>query len=153
MKHNLIIKSSSSSVMVCKMDPRHSRACAKRQILGAATANLKGKGLEKKGLGASKRRQVLKKMPPTPTRTSKKRSLELEDSDVNTTSIITSITSPTTLSSPTHTHTHPVPPRKKRCSADQDLLLAGDVLIAVKRTRRSTSMSTPLSSNSSPAPF
>lgn len=152
MKHNLIIKSSSSSVMVCKMDPRHSRACAKRQILGAATANLKGKGLEKKGLGASKRRQVLKKMPPTPTRTSKKRSLELEDSDVNT-SIITSITSPTTLSSPTHTHTHPVPPRKKRRSADQDLLLAGDVLIAVKRTRRSTSMSTPLSSNSSPAPF
>ena len=138
--------------MVCKMDPRHSRACAKRQILGAATANLKGKGLEKKGLGASKRRQVLKKMPPTPTRTSKKRSLELEDSDVNT-SIITSITSPTTLSSPTHTHTHPVPPRKKRRSADQDLLLAGDVLIAVKRTRRSTSMSTPLSSNSSPAPF
>lgn len=152
MKHNLIIKSSSSSVMVCKMDPRHSRACAKRQILGAATANLKGKGLEKKGLGASKRRQVLKKMPPTPTRTSKKRSLELEDSDVNT-SIITSITSPTTLSSPTHTHTHPVPPRKKRRSADQDLLLVGDVLIAVKRTRRSTSMSTPLSSNSSPAPF
>lgn len=45
------------------MDPRRPQFCIERQIIGAAAANLKGKGLGKKGLGAKVRQKVLKKIP------------------------------------------------------------------------------------------
>ena len=141
-----MIPSASFSVMVCKMDPRQSKVCAKRQILGAATANLKGKGLEKKGLGTSKRRQILKKMPPIPI--SRKRSRSLDHDECYLLSL-----SPATSSS-THTHTtHPPPLKKKRRSADRDLQQIGGLLVVeTRRTSRSISMSTN-SHFSSPAPF
>lgn len=46
-----------------KMDPRRPQFCVERQIIGAAAAKLKGKGLGKKGLGAKVRQKVLKKVP------------------------------------------------------------------------------------------
>ncbi|KAF8059517.1 hypothetical protein FPV67DRAFT_1716693 [Lyophyllum atratum] len=46
-------------VMVCKLDPRHSALSLKRQILGAAAAKLKGKGLDRIGIRPNERKRLL----------------------------------------------------------------------------------------------
>ncbi|KAF8974289.1 hypothetical protein BDZ97DRAFT_2052948 [Flammula alnicola] len=80
-------------VMVCKMDPRKSLYCVQRHILGAATAKLKGKGLEKKGIDRKTKVTLLKKIS--------KRQREDDDKENSDTL--------STLSS-----SSPIPPRKRR---------------------------------------
>ncbi|KAF8954246.1 hypothetical protein BDZ97DRAFT_1766393 [Flammula alnicola] len=80
-------------VMVCKMDPRKPLYCVQRHILGAATAKLKGKGLEKKGIDRKTKVTLLKKIS--------KRQREDDDKENSDTL--------STLSS-----SSPIPPRKRR---------------------------------------
>lgn len=102
--------------MVCKMDPRRPQFCIERQIIGAAAANLKGKGLGKKGLGAKVRQKVLKKIPAGIRQ--EKRGREENDEG----------------ESATVSASHP-PPKKKHRSADRDLFT--DVLQSSTKVLRS----------------
>lgn len=89
--------------MVCKMDPRRPQFCVERQIIGAAAAKLKGKGLGKKGLGAKVRQKVLKKVPSGMRQEKRAR----EENDEGKAVAVSPLLLP--------------PPKKKRRSADRDL--------------------------------
>lgn len=91
------------------MDPRKSLYCIERHILGAATAKLKGKGLEKKGIDIKVKKSLLKNI--------RKRSRE-DDEKENSNAL-----APPPSSSDPHGLSLAIrPAKRRRRSADRDIL-------------------------------
>ena len=103
------------------MDPRRSTYCIERHILGAATAKLKGKGLEKKGIDAKTKKALLKKV-------SKRKRDDDDDGGRGDkeNEVSTSESFPLSLQLPTPPPSSPPPMpkpfKRRRRSADRDIL-------------------------------
>jgi hypothetical protein len=54
------------SIMACKLDPRRAHFYQKKQLVGAQTAKLRGKGLNKSGLSKNQNITIAKKLAKAP---------------------------------------------------------------------------------------